>query len=146
MSKLYDNYLFLKANDINSSNTLYIFKSGIFFILLENDAKIASKILDLKITYFTENVVKCGFPINSLKKYINILERTQYNFKIIDNSKNINYSIDDYIINDNIEKLLSKISTIDTNTLSVKEAYNFIETIKISAQYIMRKDKSNENQ
>lgn len=30
MSKLYDNYLYLKANDKDSSNTLYIFKSGIF--------------------------------------------------------------------------------------------------------------------
>lgn len=146
MSKFYDNYLFLKANDINSNNTLYIFKSGIFFILLDNDARIASKLLNLKITYFTENVVKCGFPISSLEKYINILQKTQYNFKIIDNVKNISYSINDYIINDKIEKLLSEISSVDTNSLSVKEAYNFIETIKISAQCIMRKDKSNANQ
>ena len=89
MSKFYDNYLFLKANDANSNNTLYIFKSGIFFILLDNDAKIASQILNLKLTYFTENVLKCGFPISSLEKYTNILEKTQYNFKIIDNIKNV---------------------------------------------------------
>lgn len=146
MSKFYDNYLFLKANDANSNNTLYIFKSGIFFILLDNDAKIASQILNLKLTYFTENVLKCGFPISSLEKYTNILEKTQYNFKIIDNIKNVSYSINDYALNDKIEKLLSKISSVDTNSLSVKEAYDFIEAIKDSAQYIIRKDQTNANQ
>lgn len=142
MSKFYDNYLFLKANDTNSNNTLYIFKSGIFFIFLDDDAKIASKILNLKITYFTEDVVKCGFPINSLSKYINILQKTPYNFKIIDNIKNISYTMEDYMINEETERLLSEISTIDTNSLSIKEAYSFIETIKKTAQCIIRKEKN----
>ena len=94
MSKLYDNYLYLKETD---DKTLYLFKSGIFFIFLADDAKIASKLLNLKITYFTEDVIKCGFPVSSLEKYTNILKRSPYNFKIVDNIKNTIYSIHNYV-------------------------------------------------
>ena len=137
MSKLYNNYLFLKTNEKNSDNTLYIFKSGIFYIFLDNDAKIASKLLNLKITYLTENIVKCGFPLNSLEKYTKILKNTSYNFKIIDTVKNTAYTFNDYTIDEKVKKLLSEISTIDTNSLSVKEAYNFIDKIKVSAKTII---------
>ena len=74
MSKLFDNYLNLKATEKDANNTLYIFKSGIFFIFLDNDARIASKLLNLKLTYLTENIIKCGFPINSLAKHLTRLK------------------------------------------------------------------------
>ena len=143
MSKLYECYLDLKANESNSDNTLYIFKSGIFFIFLDNDAQIASKLLNLKITFLTEDVVKCGFPINALKKYTNILKRTSYNFKIVDNIKNLSYSIKDYELDQDTKELLSKIASIETNSLSVKEAYDFIDIIKNSANLIIGKGNSN---
>ena len=143
MSKLYECYLDLKANEVNSDNTLYIFKSGIFFIFLDNDAQIASKLLNLKITFLTEDVIKCGFPINALKKYTNILKRTSYNFKIVDNIKNLSYSIKDYELDQDTKELLSKIASIETNSLSVKEAYDFIDIIKNSANLIIGKGNSN---
>lgn len=90
MSKLYDIYSSLKSNEPKSDKTLYLFKSGIFFILIDEDAKIASKILNLKITFLTENIVKCGFPISSLEKYSSIIQHTDYKFQIIDSSSNIN--------------------------------------------------------
>lgn len=140
MSKLYENYLFLKNNDENSSNTLYLFKSGIFFIFLDDDAKIASRLLHLKLTCLTEKVVKCGFPISSLEKYKNLLDKTNYNIKIIDSSKHISYTTSNYHIEDNIKQLLSKISNVDYNALSIKEAYQFIEEIQTSAQNILEQD------
>mgnify|MGYP001851826771 FL=1 len=139
MSKLFDNYLNLKATENDSDNTLYIFKSGIFFIFLDNDAKIASRLLNLKITYLTEDVIKCGFPISSLEKYTNILNRTPYKFKIIDNVKNSIYTFNDYKLDEKIERLLSKICSIDINSLSVKEAYDFISSLKDSVQAIYNK-------
>ena len=139
MSKLYENYLFLKNNDENSSNTLYLFKSGIFFIFLDNDAKIASRLFNLKLTCLTEKIIKCGFPINSLEKYKNLFNKTNYNVKIIDTSKHISYSIKNYAIEDNIHQLLSKISDINSDNLSIREAYLFIEEIKKSAQNILEK-------
>ncbi len=140
MSKLYDNYLFLKTNENNSDNTLYLFKSGIFFIFLDNDAKIASKLLNLKITYLTPSVVKCGFPLNSLEKYSNLLKQTSYELKIVDTAKSTAYTINNYTIDEKTKNLLSEISSVDSNTLSIKEAYNFIDTIQVSAKSIMEGD------
>lgn len=140
MSKLYDNYLFLKKNENNSDTTLYLFKSGIFFIFLDNDAKIASKLLNLKITYLTQSVVKCGFPLNSLEKYSNLLKQTSYELKIVDTAKSTAYTINNYAIDEKTKNLLSEISSVDSNTLSIKEAYNFIDTIQISAKSIVEGD------
>lgn len=143
MSKLFDNYLNLKATEKDANNTLYIFKSGIFFIFLDNDAKIASRLLNLKITYLTEDVIKCGFPINSLEKYTNILNKTSYKIKIIDTAKNYIYTFDDYKLDKKIEELLSVINSVDINSLSVKEAYDFIDFLKEYTQNIFGKENNN---
>lgn len=143
MSKLYDNYLNLKATEEDANNTLYIFKSGIFFIFLDNDARIASKLLNLKLTYLTEDIIKCGFPINSLEKYTNILNKTSYKIKIIDTAKNYVYTFDDYKLDKKIEELLSVINSVDINSLSVKEAYDFIDFLKEYTQNIFGKENNN---
>ena len=143
MSKLFDNYLNLKATEKDANNTLYIFKSGIFFIFLDNDARIASKLLNLKLTYLTENIIKCGFPINSLEKYTNILNKTSYKIKIIDTAKNYIYTFDDYKLDKKIEELLSVINSVDKNSLSVKEAYDFIDFLKEYTQNIFGKENNN---
>ncbi len=143
MSKLFDNYLNLKATEKDANNTLYIFKSGIFFIFLDNDARIASKLLNLKLTYLTENIIKCGFPINSLEKYTNILNKTSYKIKIIDTAKNYIYTFDDYKLDKKIEELLSVINSVDINSLSVKEAYDFIDFLKEYTQNIFGKENNN---
>lgn len=143
MSKLFDNYLNLKATEKDANNTLYIFKSGIFFIFLDNDARIASKLLNLKLTYLTENIIKCGFPINSLEKYTNILNKTSYKIKIIDTAKNYIYTFDDYKLDKKIQELLSVINSVDINSLSVKEAYDFIDFLKEYTQNIFGKENNN---
>lgn len=140
MSKLYEKYLELKNNKNISDKTLFLFKSGIFFIFLDEDARIASKIFNLKLTLLTEKVVKCGFPISSLEKYSNLFKTTQYDYKIIDTSKKLPDTIDTYNMNEKIKSLLYKISTIDINSLSVKEAYDFIENIKTNSKEIMECD------
>ena len=109
-----------------------------FFIFLDDDARIASSLLNLKLTCLTENIVKCGFPINSLDKYKKILERTSYNVKIIDSNNQMAFTINNYNINNTIFDLLSKINKIDSSTLSIKEAYEFIDDIKDSAQSILK--------
>ena len=47
MSKLYKKYNELKSTN---NNQLYLFKSGMFLIFLDNDAKLVSKELNLKLT------------------------------------------------------------------------------------------------
>ena len=71
MSKLYDNYCYLKTID---PDTIYIFKSGIFYIFLDKDAKVVSDLFSLKLTNLNENVLKCGFLIQSIDKYSKLFE------------------------------------------------------------------------
>lgn len=138
MSKLYDIYSSLKSNESNSDKTLYLFKSGIFFILIDEDAKIASKILNLKITFLIENIVKCGFPISSLEKYSSLLQLTDYKFQIIDTSSNINYSLKNYSLNENIRNFLLQVSDLDTNNLSVKDAYEVLDNLKSTSANLLK--------
>ncbi len=135
MSKLFEIYKNLKQND---SETLYLFKSGIFYIFLDNDAKIINKILGLKLTNLNDKIVKCGFPSNSLQKYIRLLGSTNYEIKIIDNSTNTSFKLKDFIISaDNLE-LLKTISNVNEDNLSIKDAFEFISHIKINATKILK--------
>ena len=80
MSKLYDKYLLLKKQN---PSVLYLFKSGIFYIFLENDAKKMSLLLNLKLNNLNENVLKCGFPVNNLSKYASLIEKAGYELLIV---------------------------------------------------------------
>lgn len=134
MSKLYNIYLSLKSKDktniLEKEKYLYLFKSGIFYICIDEDANIASSLLHLKLTKLNDTVVKCGFPINSLEKYSKLLSFTSYHFKIIDPDKNEIFTIKDYSTDDKIQKLLLKISNVNIDNLSVREAYDFIDNLK----------------
>lgn len=80
MSKLYKRYKNLK----NKEDIVYIFKVGMFYVILDDDAKILSKLLNLKLISLNSEVNKCGFPINSLKKYEKILKDNKIKYKIIE--------------------------------------------------------------
>lgn len=135
MSKLFEIYKNLKQND---NETLYLFKSGIFYIFLDNDAKIINKILGLKLTNLNDKIVKCGFPSNSLQKYIRLLSSANYKIKIIDNSTNTSFKLKDFIISaDNLE-LLKTISNVNEDNLSIKDAFEFISNIKNNAIKILK--------
>lgn len=127
MSKLYDIYKELKSHD---NKKLYLFKSGIFYIFLAEDANIVSNSLGLKLTKFNDTIYKCGFPVSAGDKYFQLLNSLDYSFKIIDSSDSVSYSISEYSINGNISILLEKINKVNTNNLSIKEAYEFIDEIK----------------
>lgn len=128
MSKLYSLYQYLKNED---NETIYLFKSGIFYIAIAEDAHSLSNRFGFKLTKLNENIQKCGFPIASVEKYTKLFENNNVNFKIInttsDNSKSSNKS------NDEIKKLIDKLSNVDTETLSVLEIYNYLENLKQEA-------------
>lgn len=134
MSKLYEKYLSLKKEN---DSTLYLFKSGIFYIFLDEDAKKISNILNLKLSNLNENVLKCGFPVNSLQKYLNLLKNTKYDIQIIENNydnadKN---NITDVSL---LENFLLKIANINPYNLSIKEVYLFLENISKEANLIIK--------
>ena len=121
MSKLYNKYLELKESD---SHSLYLFKSGMFYIFLDKDAEVISKKLNLKLINFNGTVFKCGFPINSLTKYTDILNENGIDYKIIDGE--IITHKKQYIENQNIQNYLEQIKKTDVNKLTPIKAFELV--------------------
>lgn len=117
MSKLYDEYLRKKKGD---SNKYYLFKSGMFYIFIDQDAKEISKITLLKLTNLNKDIVKCGFPENSLNKYINIFNNLGIDIEIVNLDKDID-------IND---KIIKKIKNININNITPVKAMNILYEMK----------------
>ena len=128
MSKLYVEYLKLKSKN---TDKLYLFKSGIFYIALEDDAKKLSKLFEFKITNLNQSVIKCGFPQKRLEFYIDKLNSLNVPFEIIDlnYSKVDNYS--DYLNNSKVKDIIQSIMKIDMNNISFKESFEFLEKVKV---------------
>lgn len=115
---MYDKYLSLKNND---SSKIYMFKSGIFYIFLEDDAIDINKLVGLKITSFGNKIIKCGFPINSYDKYMNIFNRLNLNIEEV---------LDNEVSCENIDYILNRLKKIDINSLSPMEAFEIIKELK----------------
>ena len=131
MSKLYDKYKILK-NQNNSK--LYLFKSGIFYIFLDDDAVKMSKLLNLKLVNLNQEILKCGFPVKTSEKYLNLIKLNNYEVDIIDSKSDIYYNSNDYIFNDMSKKFIKDISNIDYYNLSVSEAFELIKDITTRAK------------
>ena len=87
-----------------------MFKSGNFYIFLESDAIEISNYTTLKLTSFGEKV-KCGFPVSSLDKYLEIF-------------KNIGF---DVVVVERYEDIVKEIKLQDLNELSKLELILIIE-------------------
>ena len=127
MSKLYEEYLKLKKDN---NDVIYLFKSGIFYIALENDARTLNEKLGFKLTNLNENVVKCGFPQQKLDTYINIIKNLEFNVEIIDSKyeKIGNYS--DYLNNNKLKDVITQILNTDMYNISFRDSFYFLEKIK----------------
>ena len=134
MSKLYQTYVALKVQD---STQLYLFKSGIFYIFLDDDAKLISSLFNLKLTNLNSAIMKCGFPTSHLEKYSNLFKTANLSFKIIDASDNSLYSPKDFVLNKNLKVFLEKISSVKAYDLSISAAYDFIDKISEESKLLL---------
>lgn len=114
MGKLSEKYNFLKNKD---KDTKYIFKSGMFYIFLNEDAQYISNKYNLKLTSFG-NDIKCGFPINAKDKYLSLFKNED--FIIIAENEIIDQT-------NNFIKILNK---VDLDNISPKEAINILYELK----------------
>lgn len=110
MSKLYEKYLRLKRND---ENKIYLFKSGIFYVALDEDAIILNKNFGLKLSQFNSEINKCGFPIKSLEKYKKLFDNNDFVYEIVKDSDR-----------ESIIKILEK---VDIDNITPVEAFNILE-------------------
>lgn len=126
MSKLIKNLKELKKLDASS---IYIFRVGIFYNILNEDAKIVNEKLGLKLTSLSPEIIKCGFPISSLDKYTKKLDELQIQYKVIDDLPN-NSNVTDYSNNIEIKKILNKITEIDMNNTTFQQSFNILLDIQ----------------
>ena len=131
MSKLYEKYKILKSQN---NSKLYLFKSGIFYIFLDDDAVKMSKLLNLKLVNLNQEILKCGFPVKTSEKYLNLIKLNNYEVDIIDSKSDIYYNSNNYIFNDMSKKFIKDISNIDYYNLSVSEAFELIKDITTRAK------------
>lgn len=125
MSKLYEVYKKFKNDD---SDTVYLFRSGIFYIVLDVDAIFLSNKINLKLTNLNQSVVKCGFPSASLDKYVSLFKSNNINFKIVE--RNTVFSAEEYNGNKKTSDIINLIKNVNVDSLSVEDAYKFIENLK----------------
>lgn len=102
------NKKYIKLKEENPNN-YYLFKIGMFYVFFEEDAKNISKITTLKITNHSNNMVKCGFPENSLTKYLEIFKNLGINVVIINDLEKKQTN------EEKIKKYLKKIKSLDIN-------------------------------
>lgn len=118
MSKLYLEYLKRKKND---NNKYYLFKSGLFYIFLDEDAKAINKITPLNITNLNNDIVKCGFPSNSLDKYLEIFKNLGLNIEIVNE---LEKEDNNYI------KIINKIKKINIDNTTPLKALVILNELK----------------
>lgn len=123
MSKMLNKYLKLKNNN---NDIVYLFKSGIFFIALQEDAKLLSEKLNLKITHLNEEVVKCGFPVSSEKHYFELLTLKDITFEVIDNLRNEPLNHANFLQDEKINCILQKITDINFDEITFRQAYDIL--------------------
>ena len=114
MSKIYDKYVELKNKD---SNKIYLFLCGNFYIALDSDAIMLNDMFDMTLTKFSNLCDKCGFPKNSIDKYINMFNEHNIKYEIIENK-------------DKLDIIREKVS-VDINNMSNEELKNIITSIKL---------------
>lgn len=130
MSKIYNKYIALKSNPNYKENTLYLFKSGLFFIFIDKDAQIISPYLNLKLSQLNDTIVKCGFPINSLQKYLNLLKSTPYHIEIVSLENDKPITTNHYMCTENIKIIIDEILQTNIDSLSISQAYDFLSDIQ----------------
>lgn len=121
MSKLLKQYEELKRQN---PNIIYLFRVGIFYNILNDDAKILNEKIGLKITDLGPHIFKCGFPISKIDKYVELLEKNDLKYQIIDNIPNQNTN--DYLNNIEIKKIVKRILEIDFNNITFHQSFNIL--------------------
>lgn len=126
MSKLYNQYVRLKKE--NPEN-VYLFKSGLFYIFIGDDSIKMSNLLNLKCTKLTDDIYKCGFPVNSLEKYMARIQLLSINAIIIDQGQTIDYD-KNYLEDTKIMELIRRLKKLDINEVTPLESLQILSDLK----------------
>ncbi len=116
MSELYKKYKTLKEKD---ANTMYLFKSGNFYIFLGEDVDRINEYVVLKKTYFCKETMKCGFPVNSLEDYMKVFHNHGLPITVVESQEK-----------KDINDLIDYLKKTDLDTLTPLKALNILYELK----------------
>ena len=133
MSKLYKSYEKLKEN---CPDKIYIFKSGMFYICLEEDAKKISEVFGFKITKLNEKIMKAGFPTFRLDYYVEQLKNREIPFEIVDKDYSKIENYEDYMNNNKLKTIIKNVKKIDLDNITFRDAYQILENLKQEIEQI----------
>lgn len=133
MSKLYEKFLELKKSN---NNKVYLFKSGIFYIALAEDAENISNLFNFKITNLNDEVIKCGFPEKKLEYYSALLSQNNIDFEVVDLKYNKVENFSDYLNNLKFKNIINTLIDLDINSISFRDAFNILEKLCEEAKTI----------
>ncbi len=124
MSKLYKKYKELKYKNPDS---VILFKSGIFYIALENDAIFLSEKLGLKLSFFNNEISKCGFPVSRFSFYSHLLNELSIPYVVFDSQS----SLSPYDINQaELNSVISYILSLNLNCITYRESFDILQRIQ----------------
>lgn len=126
MSKLLKKYEELKKNDDKKT---YLFRVGIFYNILNEDAKNVNEKIGLKITNLSPEIQKCGFPISQVDKYVDLLNKKGFQPILVDNLPN-EMNIVDYTNNIELKKIYNNILNLDMNNTTYHQAFDMLLSIQ----------------
>ncbi len=119
MSKLFNQYKSLKEKD---NEKVYLFKSGIFYIAIDEDAQFLSNTIGFKLTNLNETTKKCGFPVSRIDYYKKIFDIGNINYELIEKSQ-VNVDLK----NNDLNKLITNLSNLDFDNITYKQAFEILQ-------------------
>lgn len=136
MSKLYNSYRRLKQNN---PQKIYLFKSGMFYISLQEDAEKLSNIFGFRITKLNEEVKKVGFPINRLDYYGSKLNKmSNVEFEVVDSNYSHVENYNDYLNNSKLKNITDSILKLDLDNTTFRQAYDILTELKIKIKEVYK--------
>ena len=117
---------------------IILIKSGNFYVALQQDAIVLNDIFKYKLN-ISNNIIKVGFPINTLNKILKTLDNININYIVLDkNILHINKSktnMYNKYINNNISNYILRIKNI--NNILNQNIYNNIDNVLDSIENII---------
>ena len=113
VSKIVREYNRLKSKN---KDKLYLFKVGKFYIFIGEDANIINNYMVLKITKFSNEYDKCGFPVERLDDYLRVFKNLKLDVEVIDEIQDID--------------VIKELKNINIDELSKEDAINLLKEIK----------------
>ena len=117
---------------------IILIKSGNFYVALQQDAIVLNDIFKYKLN-ISNNIIKVGFPVNSLNKILKTLDNININYIVLDKNilhinKNKTNMYNKYI-NNNTSNYILRIKNI--NNILNQIIYNNIDNVLESIENII---------